>query len=159
MRAAIGSSVAALLGAAFLCSDSIAQSPSTAQVWGAPTSSSPSMPPFELRSTPPAPEPPVTRRWVHLEGPDDLKHLREINLNHYLRAQRILKAANEICQPETFKVKARLARFSGEFPSCQSWMTSYPPKKWLRFHLDDVGYIALVSVNLDGRPEDIANKR
>jgi hypothetical protein len=117
------------------------------------------MPPFELRSSPPAPEPPVTRRWVHLEGPADLEQLRETNLNHYLRAERIMKAANEICQPETFKVKALLARFSGEFPSCQSWMTSYPPKTWLRFHLDDVGYIALVSVNLYGRLEDTAHNR
>ena len=37
------------------------------------------------------------------------------------------------------------------------WLTSNPPKKLLTFHLDDVGYIALVSVTVSGgKLQDLA---
>jgi hypothetical protein len=89
---------------------------------------------------------PPTRVWVHLNGVVDLERLRATNLNHYLRAQSILAAANEICQPGP--THSYPARFNGDYPTCQGafWLTSNPPKKLLEFHLDDVGYIALVSV-------------
>jgi hypothetical protein len=38
----------------------------------------------------PKPLPPV----VHLYGPADLEHLREMNLNHYQRAERIIADGN-----------------------------------------------------------------
>ncbi len=94
--------------------------------------------------------PPPTRVWVHLNGAADLEHLRATNFNHYLRAKQILAAANEICQPGP--IHAYPTRFEGEYLNCESmfWLTSNPPKKLLSFHLDDVGYIALVSVTISG---------
>jgi hypothetical protein len=97
--------------------------------------------------------------WVHLNGAADLEQLRATNFNHYLRAQKILAAANEICQPEP--PHSYPTRFNGDYVSCESmfWLTSNPPKKVLVFHLDDVGYIALVSVTVrGGKGEKLAAK-
>jgi hypothetical protein len=90
------------------------------------------------------------KKWVHLHGANDLEQLRASNLRHYLRAEKILAAANEICQPGAGQ--AYPARFAAEHASCQSaiWMTSNPPKKLLSFQLDDVGYIARVTVTVSG---------
>jgi hypothetical protein len=142
MRKAIGSAVIGLLlGATALSNVSMGQA------WSSPATAPPAQD-WSLHSTPPPPSPP-TRVWVHLNRVTDLEHLRATNFNHYLRARRILAAANEICQPgpaQTFPT-----RFSSDYPSCEGmWLTSYPPKKHLIFHLDDVGYIALVSVPLSG---------
>ncbi len=91
------------------------------------------------------PEVPGPPRTVYLNGPADLEHLRETNLYHYLRAKKILAAANELCRPKW--KPTYLARFDGADPQCGlMWMTSFPPKKQLRFHLDGVYYIALVTV-------------
>jgi hypothetical protein len=127
MRRAIGAAVVGLLGATALSGACFGQAWSTA----------------------PPPSPP-TRTWVHLNGAADLEHLRATNFNHYLRAQKILAAANEICQPGP--THAYPTAFEGEYISCESmfWLTSNPPKKLLSFHLDDVGYIALVSVTVSG---------
>src|SRR6202034_3369909 len=127
MRRAIGSAVVGLLGVTALSGDSFGQAWSSA--------------------APPSPSP-HTRIWVHLNGASDLEHLRATNFNHYLRAQRILAAANEICQPGP--AHSYPARFNGDYLNCESmfWLTSNPPKKVLVFHLDDVGYIALVSVTV-----------
>jgi hypothetical protein len=94
---------------------------------------------------------PPPRMSVRLDGPADLEHLRETNFNHYLRAKKILAAANEICRPGPEKIY--LARFGGADPHCGAmWMTSYPPKKLLSFRLDSVQYIALVTItNLRGK--------
>ena len=69
----------------------------------------PRMPDFSLRATPPAPSPP-TRIWVHLYGAADLERLRATNPNHFLRAQPILAAANEICQPGRHMPTRRASR-------------------------------------------------
>jgi hypothetical protein len=143
MRKAIGSAVIGLLlGTTALSGVSSGQALSSAAPPPSPAQD------WSLHSTPPPPSPP-TRVWVHLNGVHDLEHLRATNFNHYLRARKILAAANEICQPgpaQTFP-----ARFSSDYPSCEGmWLTSYPPKKHLTFHLDDVGYIALVSVTIGG---------
>jgi hypothetical protein len=88
-----------------------------------------------------APPPP---RTVYLYQSADLDDLRETNINHYLRAQKILAVANEICRPGPPQY---LARFDDADPHCGSmWMTSYPPKKVLSFRLDSVHYIALVTI-------------
>jgi hypothetical protein len=95
-----------------------------------------------------------------VNGAADLEHLRATNFNHYLRAQPILAAANEICQPGP--THAYPTRFAGDYLNCESmfWLTSFPPKKVLVFHLDDVGYIALVSVTVSGgKAREIDAKR
>ena len=98
----------------------------------------------------------VQSRTVHLNGAVDLEHLRETNFYHYLRAKKILAAANEICRPRPEQIFR--ARFNDADPQCGSmWMTSFPPKKQLRFHLDDVYYIALVTVtNVPGKAVPIS---
>ncbi len=81
---------------------------------------------------------------VSLNSAADLEHLRQTNVFHYRRAQRIIAAADVICHPgapESLK-----ARFDGA-PHCGAlWMTSNPPKRVLSFDLDDVHYVALVKV-------------
>ena len=85
-------------------------------------------------------------RTVYLYDTADLDQLRETNFNHYLRARKILAAANEICRPG--KETSFYARFDGADPRCLTmlWKTSNPPKKQIEFHLDDVHYVALVTV-------------
>ena len=93
----------------------------------------------------PAKAPPPPPRTVYLAGIADLEHLRETNFYHYLRAKKILAAANEICRPKP--EQTYFARFNGADPQCGAmWMTSLPPKKELTFHLDGVYYVALVTV-------------
>lgn len=88
---------------------------------------------------------------VHLNGAADLERLRRTNLYHYLRARKILAAANEICRPKPERTYRAL--FNDSDPHCGAmWMTSFPPKKQLTFRLDDVYYVALVTVtDLPGR--------
>lgn len=79
----------------------------------------------------------VVQPAVHLNGPGDLERLRETNFYHYLRAKKILAAANEIRRPK--REPTYLVRFSDAHPACgPMWMTSLPPKKLLRFRLDGV---------------------
>ena len=142
MRTAVGAAVVGLLGATALSGVCFGQA------W-----SSPAAPPttrnWSLHAMPPPPPEPPTRMWVHLNGAADLEQLRATNFNHYLRAQKILAAANEICQPGP--AHAYPTRFEGDYLSCGGpFLMSNPPKALLKFHLDDVGYIALVSVTVSG---------
>ncbi len=114
----------------------------------APTLPTRGWPDWSLHGVAAMPEP-LTRVWVHLNGTADLEHLRATNLNHYLRAQPILAAANEVCQPGP--AHAYPTRFEENYLSCGGpFLMSNPPKALLKFHLDDVGYIALVSVTVSG---------
>ena len=141
MRKAIGAAVVGLLVATAVSGVCLGQA------WSS-SAPPPRMPDFSLRAVPPPPSPP-TRIWVHLNGVADLERLRATNPNHYLRAQPILAAANEICQPGP--AHAYPARFEDNYLSCGGpLLMSNPPKALLRFHLDDVGYIALVSVSVNG---------
>jgi hypothetical protein len=144
MRRASGAAVVGLLVASALSGVAFAQAWSNAPP--------PSPPPERNGSLDlmPPPSSPATRVWVHLNGAADLERLRVTNFNHYLRAQPILAAANEICQPGP--THSYPTRFNGDYLNCESmfWLTSNPPKKVLVFHLDDVGYIALVSVTVSG---------
>jgi hypothetical protein len=126
MRSALGLAAVGLLGAAAWTGLCLAQ-------------------PFMVMEPPGSPQ-----KWVQLNGADDLERLRATNLNHYLRAQKIMAAANEICQPGAAQPSP--TRFNANAVSCQSmfWLTSLPPKKQLSFQLDDVGYFALVSVTVVG---------
>ena len=151
MRNAIGAAVAGLLGATAMTGACFGQ------VWSS-SAPPPRMPDFSLHSTPAPPSPP-TRIWVHLYGVTDLERLRTTNPNHYRRAQPILAAANEICQPGP--AHAYPTRFKDDYLDCAGalWLTSNPPKKLLTFHLDDVGYIAVVSVTVEGgRFEELGAK-
>ena len=142
MRRAIGAALVGLLGATALSGVCFGQA------WSSTASPSPTPHGPELVSPAPSPSPP-TRVWVHLNGAADLKHLRATNFNHYLRARKILAAANEICQPGP--AHAYPTRFNGDYVSCGGlFLTSNPPKALLIFHLDDVGYIALVRVTISG---------
>ena len=141
MREAITPLVVGLLSATAtsLCA---AQASGTAQVPDAAHASVAAEAPAKSDSAMPQM---VVLPTVHLNGAADLEHLRETNLYHYLRAKKILAAANEICRPRV--KQTYLARFDGADPHCGSmWMTSFPPKKQLSFHLDSVYYIALVTV-------------
>jgi hypothetical protein len=146
MRIAIGVALAGLLGATALSGVCFGQA------WSSSAQPSPTRHGPDLVSPARSPSPP-TRVWVHLNGTADLRHLRATNFNHYLRARKILAAANEICQPGA--VHAYPTRFEGDYLSCGGlFLMSNPPKALLEFHLDDVGYIALVSVTLRGSAGD-----
>ena len=124
--------VSAILG--LLCAAALAGTPLTA-VW--------------------AKDPPQAEKWVHLYGPADLEHLRQTNLDHYLRARKIMAAANEICKPGLPQLYMALRDTTD--PACGvMWMTSWPPKKLLSFRLDNVHYLALVTVtNIHGKTLEI----
>ena len=144
MRTAIGAALVGLLVATLsgVCFGQAWSSP-------APRSAAHDWPDWTLRSRPSPPEPP-TRMWVHLNGAADLERLRATNFIHYLRAQPILAAANEICQPVGL-AHAYPTRFEGNYLSCGGpFLMTNPPKALLKFHLDNVGYIALVSVRVKG---------
>lgn len=154
MRGAIGVAVVGLLAGTVLSGACFGQA------WSSPAPQSPShgWPDWSLHSRPSPPEPP-TRKWVHLNGTADWQHLRATNFIHYLRAQRILAAANEICQPGP--AHAYPTRYDGDFVSCGApFLMSNPPKALLKFHLGDIGYVALVSVTVKGgKFEKIGAKR
>jgi hypothetical protein len=96
----------------------------------------------------PVPAQPMPKT-VYLYGAADLEHLRETNFNHYQRAQRILAQGEELCRPGPPTVQ--YAQFEATGLHCQAalLMTSNPPKKQLEFNLDDVHYIALVTITGD----------
>lgn len=90
---------------------------------------------------------------VHLNGPADLEHLRMTNFYHYLRAKKILAAANEICRPESARTYRALFKDANAQCAGMMWLTSFPPKKLLTFRLDNVHYVALVTMtNFTGKP-------
>jgi hypothetical protein len=128
MRSALGFAALGLLGATAWAGLCLARSPTVL--------------------APPAS--PQTLKWVQLNGAADLERLRATNFNHYLRAEKIIAAANEICQPGAAQPSP--TRFNADAVNCQSmfWLTSLPPKKLLSFQLDDVGYFAMVSVSVVG---------
>ena len=94
------------------------------------------------------------RPTVFLSGPTSLSALRKSNPNHYARAERIMAAANELCQPGPPHID--YARFDAREISCASavFKTSNPPKKSIEFTLDDTHYIALVTLT-DFAPQAI----
>ncbi len=88
----------------------------------------------------------VVELYVELYNDADLEHLRQTNFADYLRAQKMIAAADEICHPQP---SGSYAVFFDGAPHCgTTWLTSYPPKKLLYFQLGHVHYIALVTVSL-----------
>ncbi len=96
----------------------------------------------------PVPAKPVPKT-VYLYAAADLEHLRDTNFNHYQRAQRIIAAGNKLCQPGPPTLQ--YSQFDAQDLHCESLLlkTSNPPKKQLEFRLDDVRYVALVTITND----------
>lgn len=91
----------------------------------------------------PSPSPPHT---VYLYGQASLDELRSANPGHYARALKIIAAAPQLCRvgtPDTI-----FAAFDARDVHCARGMikTSNPPKWTLDFRLDEVSYVALVTV-------------
>ena len=86
---------------------------------------------------------------VHLDSAASLAQLRATNPVHYARAQKILAAANHLCRPTAGEVQ--YADFGAKDISCaRSFVkTSNPPKREIRFRLDDTHYVALVILTDD----------
>jgi hypothetical protein len=89
---------------------------------------------------------PATQAVIYLNGPKSLAALQKANPIHYARAERIIAAANELCQPGP--LESYYARFEARAISCAEMIlkTSNPPKKELSFTLDRVRYVALVAI-------------
>jgi hypothetical protein len=89
-------------------------------------------------ATPPA-------KTVFLYGEASLDELRASNPRHYEIARAILANAPELCRPDP--TKQFLSTSSGPAVCMRGFfLTSYPAKWQLAFRLDDVQYIALVTV-------------
>ncbi|MBV8806679.1 MAG: hypothetical protein JO042_16595 [Sinobacteraceae bacterium] len=86
---------------------------------------------------------------VYLDDPAALEQLRTSNPTHYARAEKILAAANHLCRPKPGEVE--YVKGDAKDVSCSASLlrTSNPPKRQIRFRLDDTQYIALVVVTDD----------
>jgi len=89
---------------------------------------------------------PTATHFVYLNGTADLEKLKQANPGHYDRAQKIIAASDELCKPGPDAVE--FVRFEAQNISCQSMFikTSNPPKRQLAFTLDDVRYVALITL-------------
>ena len=89
-------------------------------------------------------------RVVYLNSASALDSLAKTNPNHAARAERILAAASELCQPGPAEVN--FARFQASDIHCDGAIlrTSYPAKREIAFTLDDTRYLALVTVPSTG---------
>jgi hypothetical protein len=85
-------------------------------------------------------------RVVYLNGLADLERLKSSNPDHHARAERIIAASEELCKPGPDQV--RFAKFEAQSISCEGSLlrTSNPPKRQIAFTLDEVRYVALVTV-------------
>jgi hypothetical protein len=83
---------------------------------------------------------------IYLYGLTDLEKLRQVNPGHYARAQQIIAASDEICKPG--RDEMIFAKFDAKDVSCQNMFvkTSNPPKREIGFTLDDVRYVALITL-------------
>lgn len=86
---------------------------------------------------------------IHLYTEASLAELRDTNFAHYLRAQKIIAAADHLCRPTAAEVEH--AKFDAKDISCVVSLirTSNPPKREISFRLDDTRYIALVTLTDD----------
>jgi hypothetical protein len=85
-------------------------------------------------------------KYRRLDSEDALENLRSSNPRHYAIARKILAAANEICDAQ--KGAPLRMKFEAHDVGCTSsfWFTSNPPKRALRFRIEDTVYTALVEV-------------
>ena len=86
---------------------------------------------------------------IYLDGPAAIAQLRVSHPQHYAAVQRIVASAAEICRPGSEAVIA-VASNVNELSCAESlFMTSNPPKRVIRFRLDQTRYVALVAVTDD----------
>jgi hypothetical protein len=92
--------------------------------------------------------PPTIYKRISLSRDGALEQLKVANPAHYAIAQRLIKAAGEICAPGAPKTLA--TAYQAEDVSCTAgvWYESNPPKRMLTFRVDDTEYEMLVSVAL-----------
>ena len=85
-------------------------------------------------------------RTVYLYGMEDMERLRQVNPNHYTRAQQVLAGADELCRPGS--VQVHYAKADAKAVSCTDKLlkTSHPAKREIAFTLDDVRYVAVVTM-------------
>jgi hypothetical protein len=83
---------------------------------------------------------------VYLYGVADLEKLRQANPGHYARAEQVIAASDEICKPG--KDEVHFAKFDAKDVTCQNMIlkTSNPPKREIGFTLDEVRYVALITL-------------
>jgi hypothetical protein len=92
-----------------------------------------------------APAPPQVKT-VYLYGETSLEELRTTNPQHYARAKKIIAAAPELCRYEGAGGVIPVSE-ARDVNCLRTFIkTSLPPKWELHFRLDDVRYIALVTV-------------
>ena len=85
-------------------------------------------------------------RTVYLYGMEDMEKLRQVNPSHYTRAQQVLAGADELCRPGSAQV--HYANADAKAVSCTDMLlkTSHPPKREIAFTLDDVRYVAVITM-------------
>jgi len=88
---------------------------------------------------------------IYLDGPSALARLEASNPDHYARAERILAAASQLCRAGPAELQHAAADLRS-FTCGMLLKTSNPPKRQVSFRLDDVHYVALVTIT-DAQPE------
>ena len=92
--------------------------------------------------------PPTIYRFVSLNRDGALEALKVSHPGHYAIAQRLIRAAGQICAPGAPQTQA--TRYQADDVACAAsvWYESNPPKRMLTFRVDDTVYEILVSVAL-----------
>ncbi len=87
---------------------------------------------------------------VYLGNAAALDQLRLTNPKHYARVQRILASAAQLCKAGEPKLLA--LQSDAQDMHCGSMLfTSNPPQRQLSFRLDDIHYIAMVFLKVEGK--------
>ena len=92
--------------------------------------------------------PPKIYKVVSLNRDGALEALRTTHPGHYAIAQRLIKAAGQICAPGAPKTQATLYHVDNVSCAAEVWYESNPPKRMLMFWVDDTVYEMLVPVEL-----------
>jgi hypothetical protein len=91
----------------------------------------------------------LAKRTVYLTGPSTLEALQRANPSHYARAMRVIAAADDVCKPG--RPETDFVSLDAKEVSCAGGLvlTSNPPKRQIGFTLDDVRYVAVVTLTDD----------
>lgn len=92
--------------------------------------------------------PPKIYRFVSLNRDGALEALKSSHPGHYAIAQRLIRAAAQICAPGAPRTQATLYQANDVACAAGVWYESNPPKRMLTFRVDDTVYEMLVSVPL-----------
>jgi len=92
--------------------------------------------------------PPKIFRMVSLNREGALGALKSSHPGHYAIAQRLIRAASQICAPGAPKTLATLYNVDDVACAAGVWYESNPPKRMLTFRVEDTVYEMLVSVPL-----------